>query len=69
MAGGRLSRCREKVALAMEHVEIKIVKDQMEYEVARDHQKGLDNASELWGVMDEDAWNTLRFLSFRIIAQ
>ena len=53
----------------MEHTEIKIAEDQKEHEVARDRQKGLDNASELWGVMDEDAWNTLRFLSFRIIAQ
>ncbi|KYP81758.1 recombinase family protein [Ferroacidibacillus organovorans] len=45
----------EKAALAaaIEHAEIKIVKDQLEHEVARDHQKGLDNASELWGVMDE----------------
>ncbi len=55
LAGGRLSRHREKAALAaaMEHAAIKSAKDQMEYEVARDHQKGLDNTSELWGVMDE----------------
>ena len=55
--------------MAMEHTEIKIAEDQKEHEVARDRQKGFDNASELWGVMDEDAWNTLRFLSFSIIAQ